>query len=575
MILSEFFSSAVPSDRTDSRFRAAPIMLVLIALALFLPGFFRLQPMDRDEPRFAQASKQMLESGDYVSIRFQDEARNKKPVGIYWAQAGIVHVAEVLGVRDARETIWLYRIPSMLGALATVMLTYWTALAFGGRRMAFIAGLMLATTVVLGVEARLAKTDAVTAATVVAAMGVLARLWLRRRIPGIREHGLMLAGIFWTALAVGVLVKGPITPMVVALALIVLIVHERSARWLLPLRPIPGLLLFLLLVSPWFVMIMLRTNGAFLTESLGRDMLQKVAGGVETHGAPPATYLLAFFGTAWPMAPFAALATPFVWAQRRDLVVVFLLAWLVPSWLLFEIVPTKLPHYVLPLYPAIALMVGYAAERGALLIEGRWRTAVACLVPAVAIILMIAGAGASVWVGTRPGWPFFLAIAPMAWLILQIIRQIRAPQVKVAPELYAMSSAGLALLTYIAIYGGLLTGSFAQPFALSPRIAGAIATMRASTGCTALPVSSVGYREPSFVFLTGTETQLSGGTAGAARFVKDGSCRVAVVERSFEPEFLAALGADPAVHLVSRVQGLNFNKRSDLDFGIYLHGRAP
>ena len=73
-------------------------LLVLLSLACFLPGFSSLQPMDRDEPRYAQASKQMLESGDLVDIRFQDEARHKKPVGIYWLQSATVAIGDALGV---------------------------------------------------------------------------------------------------------------------------------------------------------------------------------------------------------------------------------------------------------------------------------------------------------------------------------------------------------------------------------------------------------------------------------------------------------------------------------------------
>ncbi len=70
----------------------------LVSLVAFLPGFFQVPPVDRDEARFAQATKQMIESGDYVDIRFQDEVRYKKPVGIYWLQAAVVQAGEALGV---------------------------------------------------------------------------------------------------------------------------------------------------------------------------------------------------------------------------------------------------------------------------------------------------------------------------------------------------------------------------------------------------------------------------------------------------------------------------------------------
>jgi hypothetical protein len=98
---------------------------------------------------------------DYVDIRFQEEVRYKKPVGIYWLQAAAVRTAEALGASDPRTTIWLYRLPSLIGAIGAVLLTYWTALAFGTRRTAYLSALMLACSLLLGVEARLAKTDTI------------------------------------------------------------------------------------------------------------------------------------------------------------------------------------------------------------------------------------------------------------------------------------------------------------------------------------------------------------------------------------------------------------------------------
>ena len=71
---------------TRSHARAV-IVLVVAALLNILPGFFAIPPTDRDEARFAQATKQMLESGDFIDIRFQETTRYKKPVGIYWLQA--------------------------------------------------------------------------------------------------------------------------------------------------------------------------------------------------------------------------------------------------------------------------------------------------------------------------------------------------------------------------------------------------------------------------------------------------------------------------------------------------------
>ena len=91
-------------------------LLILLCLVAFLPGISTLPPIDRDEPRFVQASKQMAESGDFVDIRFQDESRYKKPVGIYWLH----NAALALSGQGSDAPIWVYRLVSVLGATIAV-----------------------------------------------------------------------------------------------------------------------------------------------------------------------------------------------------------------------------------------------------------------------------------------------------------------------------------------------------------------------------------------------------------------------------------------------------------------------
>src|ERR1044072_9248030 len=209
-----FRLTAIVDAAVTSHARAVAL-LVIVALLAFLPGFFQIPPTDRDEARFAQATKQMLETGEYVDIRFQDEVRYKKPVGIYRIQAAVVKTADVLGVPRAQTQIWLYRIPSLLGAIGAVLLTYWTALAFVSRRAALLAGLMMATCVLLGIERLIAKTDAMLLLTVLAAMGAMARAYLSdHREAHHPAVAWMLAGVFWSALAIGVLLKGPLIVMI-------------------------------------------------------------------------------------------------------------------------------------------------------------------------------------------------------------------------------------------------------------------------------------------------------------------------------------------------------------------------
>ncbi|MFE1602013.1 ArnT family glycosyltransferase [Methylobacterium sp. ID0610] len=526
---------------------AACGLLVLLCLVCFLPGFASLQPMDRDEPRFAQASKQMLESGDLVDIRFQGEARHKKPVGIYWAQSAVVGTAEALGLRDARTTIALYRIPSLLGAIAAVLLSYWAALAFLPRRHAFLAAALFGACAMLSAEARLAKTDALLTATAVAAMGALARAWLARGRSERLPTGTVLT--FWFAVALGILIKGPLVPMFAGLAALTLSLKARSGAWLRRLRPGLGLLIVAAVAAPWFIAITLKSGGAFYGEAVGHDMLGKVGTAQTQHWAPPGTYLLVIFGTFWPAAAIAAMAIPFAFAARRDDAVAFLIAWVVPSWLVFEAVPTKLPHYVLPLCPALAILAVMGVARGAVHRDRPGAPLVALLVPLVPLGLTI-GLSVAAWRldGVLPlaALPLLVAatlVAAAAWRLF----------VGGQPERALAVSVLAAMLLGPAVFG--LTQPVLGALKVSPRLA----ALRSALPCTPA-VGTFGYREPSLVFLTGTELRMLDSGEEAAAFLAAGGCRLLYVEDRVRDATRTALSArDLRPALVGRVTGFNIN----------------
>src|SRR3954449_6388576 len=411
---------------TLSHGRAVAFLLVCGVL-FFLPGFFNIPPIDRDETRFAQATKQMVETGDFVDIRFQDDVRYKKPVGIYWLQAAVVESAGKLGLPRAQVRIWLYRVPSLIGAIGAVLMTYWTALAFVTRRGAGLAALMMCSCVLLGAEARLAKTDALLLLTVTAAMGAMARVclaWQRGEDPA--HPPWSSPAIFWTALAGGILLKGPLILMFVGLTISALAILDRTAAWLWRLRPVWGLMWLLILVLPWFVAIFWRAGDTFFVDSVGGDMLSKIVA-QESHGAPPGTYLLLFWVTFWPAAPLAALAAPAVWRARREPGAQYLLAWLMPSWIMFELVLTKLPHYVLPLYPAVAILTVGALERRVL--SRSWLTRGAAwwfAIPAIGSVIAIVGAIKLTHQPVFPAWPLLAAAMIFGFFACWVFGVMRA-----------------------------------------------------------------------------------------------------------------------------------------------------
>ncbi|MBR0753775.1 glycosyltransferase family 39 protein [Bradyrhizobium jicamae] len=534
----------------------AILFLLLTCLVLFLPGFFTIPPIDRDEVRFAQATKQMVESGDYVDIRFQDDVRYKKPVGIYWLQAASLKTISALGVPKAQLRIWVYRVPSLLGAIGAVLLTYWAALAFLSRQGAVLAALMIASSILLGVEARLAKTDAMQLLTVVAAMGAMARVylsWQRGEDPA--RPPWSWPAIFWTALAVGILLKGLIL-MFVGLTILVLAILDRSAAWLWRLRPVWGLMWVLVLVLPWFVLIFLRAGDAFFADAVGGDMLAKL-GAQESHGAPPGLYLLLFWVTFWPGAPLAGMAAPAVWRARREPGAQFLLAWLIPSWIVFEVALTKLPHYVLPLYPAIAILTIGAVERRVL--SRSWLTRGAAwwfVIPAFGAVLVIVGAIKAIHQPVFPAWPLYagaMVAGLIAWWLFEDSRAERS-------LLNAVIAAALmAAATYGVVLPRLTTMFPSQEVARALR----------NVTCVGPRSAAAGFHEPSLVFMTDTSTLLTDGS-GAADFLGQGTCRFALVESRSERAFIQraeAIGL--RYNAPVRIEGYNISQGRAISIAIF------
>ncbi len=346
-----------PESKTAQRIKHLTALLFL-SLLVFLPGLASMPVIDRDEARFAQASVQMAESGDLLDIRFQDDTRYKKPAGIYWLQTAAIKAF----VKPGERKIWAQRIPSVLGALLAVLTTYWGAARMIGRRGAVIAAGMLALSALMIFEAHIAKTDAMLTGLAACCLGALAHL----------RHGggKKSAWVFWLALGASIMIKGPVVPILVILTIVTLAVWERKNSWMKKLLNWPAILVFLLIWLPWAIMIWSATDGAFFAESLGKDFGGKLLSAQERHPGPPGYYAGFIWITLWPscllLLPAFGFAIRAIKNGRKSDAPVakamrLCMAWVVPYWLLIELMPTKLPHYALPLFPALCVMAGAAA----------------------------------------------------------------------------------------------------------------------------------------------------------------------------------------------------------------------
>jgi 4-amino-4-deoxy-L-arabinose transferase-like glycosyltransferase len=545
---------AAAMDYATASHRRAVALLLAFAFLAFIPGVFQLPVIDREEARAAQATRQMLETGDYFGIRFQHDIQQAQPVGIHWLQAATVKAASAVGVPGAETRIWLYRLPSLLGAVGAVLLTYWAALAFVSRRSALLAAVMLGGSVLLGIEARLAKADAVLLLVATLLMGSLGRAYLRA------QRGLApdrrLAAVFWFALAVGVLLDGLTLVLVAALCIGTLLAADRATAWLRHLFPISGIALFVLLLLPWAAYLALRREQV-LSLALMRDLIDTALGRTG-HSALPGAYVLLFWVTFWPGAALAGLAAPAVWAARHESGARFLLAWLVPAWIAFELMLSKLPHFVLPLYPAIAVLIAgiidpHILARTRWLVRGTMWWFVFPALAGVASIAVMMGIGRQLGLFA---WPFVagaMIFGLLAWRLYEVDGAERA----------VLRAVIAALFLTVGVFGVMLP--MLNVLFPSATLAQAVRTRE----CPRPMVAAAGFHEPSLVFQFGTETRLTD-ASGAADFLRGGSCRVAIVEARHERSFaIRAEGIGLRYAAGPRVETYNFNAGRWMTLAVY------
>jgi len=544
-----------------SRGWRGPALAALVALIAGLPGLLAMPPLDRDESRFAQATAQMLERDDFVVIRFQDAPRFKKPVGIHWLQAASV---AAFSDPEARQ-IWAYRLPSLLGAMLAAAACAWGATALFDARTGLIAGAMLGGGFLLSTEAFIAKTDAVLCGATTLALAALARIYAE-------THGGPPAGrrtrlAFWLGLAVATLVKGPIGPMVAALTLVTLAVADRKAgwanstAWIRSLGWIWGPILLLAVIGPWAWAVTVATDGGFWSAAIAGDLAPKLAGGQETHGAPPGFHALMTSFLFFPGTLLLPAGLVLGWRGRAEPGVRFALAWLIPAWIIFEITPTKLVHYTLPAYPALAILAA-AALRAPLGRRVRW---IGAGLAALAGIVLAAGVG---YLASLYGGSGELPAAMAAGLLLAAAG-LGGAYMLVRRE---ATQAILAAVVLAVLGHGVLVAGLAprlQPLWLSKRTEDVLARARLlpRQGIAPSPIAVAGYAEPSLVFGVGTATDL-GDALDAANAISDG--RAAVVEGREEKAFQEAVaGLHVVPRPVGQVKGLDYSTGKKMTLNIY------
>ena len=541
---------------------ALTLVLAMLAAAVLI-GHQTVPPMDRDESRFAQASKQMLASGDYVTVRFQDELRAKKPAGIYWLQSA---AAGLFGADD----IAAYRLPSLLAFLAVIWGTYHLASHLYRKPRALLAAAALGASLLAFAEAHLAKTDTVLMALCLAQQMALMRIYLAVQLGRAPPERSWLW--FWVFMGAAIMIKGPIAPLLGLVTIGALCLWDRSYRWLGQLHFARGLLVLAALTLPWAILVTLATDGAFLDIALRGDFLAKVKAGQESHGAPIGTYLVLLGLLIWPgciLLPRAVAQVPTLLAHAQSR---FLIAWIVPFWLLIELIPTKLPHYPLPVFPALAVLLVCAVEvplpgdpksgklrckfqRYLALVGEYAMLAITGVLAAVVLWAAITHGGQT---GGRAFSFAMISLALLAVVLWQGILWHRGGGIR---------SVAIILLVGVLFNFSLISGLL--PALSRLHVSTAIDQAITSLKLNPPAIAAAGFHEPSLVFLRGGDVLLLNGPE-AALFLAEAPGGLAIVENRQREAFLAMAG-----HLGEellppyQISGFNVSKGNDVLIFLY------
>ncbi len=354
--------------------RAGAFALVLVGCFLLNLGGYEL--FDVDEGAFSEATREMVASGNYLTPHLNGEPRFDKPILIYWLQAASV---KLLGVNA-----WGFRLPSALAAIFWACAVFLFTRHYRDEATGLVAGLITATTLAVLVIGRAATADA------------LLNLWLTLTLFTVFRYytdgDRGLVRLAFLLMGLGFLTKGPIAVAVpFAVSALFFWLNGRTRDWLRAILDVPGILLFLVLITPWYLMEYLDQGQAFIDGFFLKHNVSRFSDTMEGHGGH-----LYYYALALPLVllPYTGLFLHALWRIRallRNSLEAYLWIWFGVVFVLFSASNTQLPHYIL--YGCTPLFVLMALQRPAL------NSRLLGFLPAL------------LWAGLMAGLPWLLGLA--------------------------------------------------------------------------------------------------------------------------------------------------------------------
>ena len=334
------------------------ILFFLSAVILYTIGNWSLPLIDRDEPRFAEASREMKQTGDFIVPRLNGEYRFDKPPLIYWCQ---VVSFDLLG-----ETDFAARLPSAIFAALSGIVTWLFASRIYGARIGFWSAVLFATSLQVFIHARAAVADMPLVFFFLTATWAD---WERLRIP----RSALWWWMFYLSLGLGFLAKGPAALLPALFGPVQRFINPCTRRIDIT-SSLLGALVVLSTIGVWGVPALIETGGQYLQVGLGKHVFQRSMHPMESHGLPGVAgylaslpfYFVTTFFSFLPWCLFLPRCAKRFWL-RREAAENYLLGPVLIVFLVFTFIQTKLPHYVLPAYPMLATLVAREVA------DSKWR----------------------------------------------------------------------------------------------------------------------------------------------------------------------------------------------------------
>jgi len=328
--------------------RPVPWLLLICAVNFaFMLGGHSL--WDVDEPNNAVCAREMLAAGNWWVPVFNGSLRFDKPILLYWLMMPLFHV---FGVDE-----WTARLPSAMAMTALVVVVFYFGRRMMDARSGLIAALLLASSLHMVVIARAATPDPL----LILCIGFALSAFLCFYLEELNNQRLLMAA--YVALGFGVLAKGPVAILLPALVMLAFLLLMGQRKSIGRFRPVTGLCVILFIALPWYLTVGVLTDGEWLKGFLLHHNIDRFTEVLQGHRGFPGFYILTFLAGWIPWSGLLIAATTLdSWrlaALRKKPVRLFLLCWMGVFLIFFTLASTRLPNYMLPAFPAAALLMAF------------------------------------------------------------------------------------------------------------------------------------------------------------------------------------------------------------------------